>query len=326
MALFRQGRRKKVQIRRRFLRRRKDVSIWIRKWSDTCMKVKKWKLASFLIPCLFLFGLIYLIPMVIVFGSSLFEWKAGGVFKFVGLENYINAFLSDTRMKTAAGNTIVWVLIQSIFHVALGTVIALMLCQKMRGWKVLRTIFMIPNVISSAALGVIFLNVFNAKYGIINSIISGITGEKFTKNWLFDQNSAFLSVTSTWLLYSGLVIILVMAGIMSIPGDVVEAAKIDGASELQINCQIRLPLVRTILGTSVILAATSMLKEFELIYLTTNGGPGDLTLNLPLYLYKTSMIDNNYGYANTLGVLLIVAGIVIVYAINALFKMNEADY
>ena len=121
-------------------------------------------------------------------------------------------------------------------------------------------------------------------------------------------------------------LILVLAGVLSIPEDVVEAAKIDGATDMQINMKIRLPLIRTIIGTCEILAATSMLREFELIYLTTNGGPGDTTLNLPLYLYKTSMTDNNYGYANMMGVILIIAGVIVVSAINRLFKMNEADY
>ncbi|MCD7868332.1 MAG: sugar ABC transporter permease [Clostridiales bacterium] len=290
------------------------------------MKVKKWKLASFLIPCLLLFGLIYFIPMCMVFGSSFFEWKAGGIFRFVGLENYIQAFTSDTRMLHALRNTVIWVVLQSVVHVALDTVIAFMLARRRRGWKILRTVYMIPNVISSAALGVIFLNVFNAKYGLVNSIISVLTGEEFTKNWFFDQNSAFITVTLTWLLYTGMIIILVLAGVLSISEDVVEAARIDGANEMQVNMRIRLPLLRTVLGTSVILAATSMLKEFELIYLTTNGGPGDTTINLPLYLYKTSMTDNNYGYANMMGVVLIVAGIVVVYGINRLFRMDEADY
>lgn len=95
---------------------------------------------------------------------------------------------------------------------------------------------------------------------------------------------------------------------------------------MAVNIRIRLPLIRTIMGTSVILAATSMLREFELIYLTTNGGPGDVTLNLPLYLYKTSMTDNNYGYANMMGVILIISGVMVVYLINRLFRMNEADY
>ena len=290
------------------------------------MKVKKWKLAVFLLPCLLLFALIYLIPLCMVFGSSFFEWRSGGVFRFVGLGNYIHAFLYDTRMHAAIVNTIIWVLLQSIVHVGIGTVIAFMLSRKLRGWKVLRTIYMIPNVISAAALGVIFLNVFNPKYGLINSAISQITGSAFEKNWFFEQSSAFMTVTWSWLLYTGMIIILVLAGILAIPGDLVEAARIDGASEMEINFKVRLPLIRTILGTSVILAATSMLREFELIYLTTNGGPGETTLNLPLYLYKTSMTDNNYGYANMMGVVLILAGILTVYAINRLFRMNEADY
>lgn len=290
------------------------------------MKVQKWKLAAFLLPCLLLFALIYLIPLIMVVVSSFFEWKAGGVFNFIGIQNYINAFTNDDRMLIALRNTGIWVLLQSTVHVGLGTIIAFMLARKMRGWKVLRTIYMIPNVVSAAALGVIFLNVFNPKYGLLNSIIGQITGTSFQKNWFFEENSAFMTVTWSWLLYTGMIIIVVLAGILAIPEDVTEAARIDGATEMQINLQIRLPLIRPVLGTSVILAATSMLREFELIYLTTNGGPGDLTLNLPLYLYKTSMTDNNYGYANMMGVVLIVAGIVAVQAINKLFRMNESDY
>ena len=280
---------------------------------------------SVLLPCLLLFALIYLIPLIMVVVSSFFEWKAGGVFNFIGIQNYINAFTNDDRMLIALRNTGIWVLLQSTVHVGLGTIIAFMLARKMRGWKVLRTIYMIPNVVSAAALGVIFLNVFNPKYGLLNSIIGQITGTSFQKNWFFEENSAFMTVTWSWLLYTGMIIIVVLAGILAIPEDVTEAARIDGATEMQINLQIRPPLIRPVLGTSVILAATSMLREFELIYLTTNGGPGDLTLNLPLYLYKTSMTDNNYGYANMMGVVLIVAGIVAVQAINKLFRMNESD-
>lgn len=290
------------------------------------MRVKKRMMVCFLLPCILLFSLIYLIPMGIVFVTSFFEWKSGGVFHFVGFRNYIEAFVNDTRMHQALKNTGIWALLQSIIHVGIGTVTALILSRKIKGWKIFRTIFMIPNVISAAALGVIFLNVFNPKYGLINSTISTLTGNEFSKNWYFDQNSAFLTVTWSWLLYAGLVMILVLAGVMSVPDEVMEAARIDGASGLQIDFKIRLPLVRTILGTCVIIAATSMLREFELIYLTTNGGPGDTTLNLPLYLYKTSLTDNNYGYANMMGVLLIILGIFAVFSINKLFRMNESDY
>ncbi|SET74121.1 binding-protein-dependent transport system inner membrane protein [Lacrimispora sphenoides] len=290
------------------------------------MRVKKRMMVCFLLPCILLFSLIYLIPMGIVFVTSFFEWKSGGVFHIIGLRNYIEAFVNDTRMHQALKNTGIWALLQSTVHVGIGTITAFILSRKIKGWKIFRTIFMIPNVISAAALGVIFLNVFNPKYGLLNSMISTITGNEFSKNWYFDQNSAFLTVTWSWLLYAGLVMILVLAGVMSVPDEVMEAAKIDGASGLQIDFKIRLPLVRTILGTCIIISATSMLREFELIYLTTNGGPGDTTLNLPLYLYKTSLTDNNYGYANMMGVLLIILGIFAVFAINKLFRMSESDY
>lgn len=292
----------------------------------TDMRVKKSMMLCFLLPCILLFALIYLIPMGIVFITSFYDWRAGGVFHFVGLDNYMEAFINDTRMHQALKNTGIWALLQSIVHVGIGTITAFLLARKRRGWKVLRTIFMIPNVISAAALGVIFLNVFNSKYGLINSFISGITGKDFSKNWYFDQNTAFLTVTWSWLLYAGLVMILILAGVMSVSDDIIEAAKIDGASGFKIDLKIRLPLVRNILGTCVIISATSMLREFELIYLTTNGGPGITTLNLPLYLYKTSLTDNNYGYANMMGVLLIILGIFVVFTINKLFRMNESDY
>ena len=92
------------------------------------------------------------------------------------------------------------------------------------------------------------------------------------------------------------------------------------------NTKVILPMTRNTLGTCVIVAATSMLKEFELIYLTTNGGPGNRTLNLPLYIYKTAFTENNYGYSNSLSVLLITAGVLIVMLINRLFRMDQSDY
>ncbi len=289
------------------------------------MRAKRIHLISFLLPSLLLFGLVYLVPLGMVFGSSFYEWKAGGVFNFIGLQNYITAFTGDPRMRTAMLNTGIWVLLQSVAHVGIGTTLAFMLSRRFRGWKVLRTVFMLPNVISAAALGVIFLNVFNAKYGLLNALLTAISGEKVNRNWFFDKATAFPVVTSTWLLYAGLIVIIVLAGIMSISDDIIEAARIDGASTMQIHLRVQLPLIRSIMGTAVILAATSMLKEFELIYLTTNGGPGDMTINLPMYLYKTSMIDNNYGYANTMGVILILSGIAIVYAINRIFNNNSLE-
>lgn len=289
------------------------------------MRVKKTHIISFLLPCILMFVFIYLIPLLMVFVTSFFEWKAGGVFNFVGLDNYIHAFTKDARLHQTFKNTGIWVLLQMTVHMTIGTVLAILLSHKRRGWKALRTIFMIPNVISSAALGIIFLNVFNSKYGLLNSFISTIIGKDFSKNWFFDLNSAFITVTLSWILYTGLIMIIILAGLMSVPEDIVEAAKIDGASRTKIDLKIKLPNIITLMGTCVIISATSMLKEFDLVYLTTNGGPGERTLNLPLYIYKTSLTDNNYGYANMMSVVLIIIGVIVVFSINKAFHMDETD-
>lgn len=289
------------------------------------MKISKWKIAAFLTPCILLFSLVFILPMLIIFVTSFFEWKAGGIFNFVGLANYISAFTSDKRMHQAIINTLIWVALQSTIHVALGTLIAYLLSMKVKGWKVFRTIYMIPNVISSSVLAVILVNVFRAKGGLVNGMITKITGTPFTKNWFFDSETAFITVTLTWLIYTGLVVIIALAGFMSVPDEIIDAARIDGTSDLQLLFRIKLPLIRTVLGTCVILAATSKLTEFELIYLTTGGGPGDMTINLPLYLHKTSMIDNNYGYASMMSVILVLFGVICVFVISRLFRMSESD-
>ena len=100
----------------------------------------------------------------------------------------------------------------------------------------------------------------------------------------------------------------------------------DGATGFQLDVFVMLPLVKKMIGTTVIKAASYMLQLFSLIYITTGGGPQSATTNLPLMLYQTAMKENNYGYANTIGVFIIVLGVVSMVLINKAFRMNESDY
>ena len=134
--------------------------------------------------------------------------------------------------------------------------------------------------------------------------------------WLQDVMTSWPGQLLILLLFAGLVTILILADIASIPEDIYESARIDGASGWKIDWYFTLPLVRNTIGTSVILAATSMLKEFELIYMTTNGGPGIATLNLPLLIYKKALIEQNYGLANAMGVVTIAIGVLLIVLVN----------
>jgi raffinose/stachyose/melibiose transport system permease protein len=274
-----------------------------------------------------LFLLIYGIPLVTLFVTSLFDYKIyPNKFNFIGLMNYVNMFKSDPTFLTAFFNTIAWVVIHCVINISLGVIIALLLLKKPFGWKFVRTVYMIPNIISSAAMGIIFLNIYNAQYGVVNTFIRLFGNKDFSKNWLFDSNTAFGSVTLTWILFGAYTMILVLSEALAIPDEIFEAARVDGANNFQIDIHITLPMLRNVIGTTVIMGATYMLQMFDLIYLTTQGGPGTATTNLPLYLYKTAMISNNYGYANAIGSFIIVLGVGFLFIINRTFRIGKTDY
>jgi raffinose/stachyose/melibiose transport system permease protein len=276
-------------------------------------------------PLIIFFAVFLLTPVFIVFGTSFFEWKGfAGNITFIGLDNYIAA-MKDSEFIVSFKNTIIWIFLQSTVHVVIGVSFAIIISRKFKGWKIMRASFMIPNMISASALGFIFLMIFNGQIGLINSILQALHLEKFAHNWFFEPQTAFFSVTATWLFFAGLIMLLVLTEIGTIPSSLYEAADLDGASQWQKDIFITLPQLRNVIGTCLILAATSKLKEFELIYLTTKGGPGTDTMNLPLYLYNTSITQNNFGYSNMIGTVLIAMGLILIYIITKVFRIGSDE-
>jgi raffinose/stachyose/melibiose transport system permease protein len=284
----------------------------------------KW-IILFLAPATLLFLFVYAIPIAVLFATSFTDWTIGAAPKFRGLVNYYDLLANDGDFIKAVLNTTVWILLQSTVHVALGVLCALILARKKFYWKFTRTVFMLPNIISSAALGMMFLMLFNATFGAVNSIIRALGFRDFGQNWFLSGNTAFLTVTLTWLPFAATITILVLAEMTSIEPSIMEAARIDGANELQTNVRIVLPMMRNIIGTSTVLAATSMLQKLDIIMMTTSGGPGNTTLNLPMYVYETALRNNDFGRANTAGVYMIIIGLVAGKLINKIYKMGETD-
>lgn len=249
------------------------------------------------------------------------EWKGfSGEISFIGFDNYIAA-MKDAEFIVSLKHTLIWIVLQSTVHVAIGVSFAIIISRKFKGWKILRTAFMIPNMISASALGFIFLMIFNGQIGLVNGVLRKLNLEQFVHNWFFEPQTAFVTVTITWLLFAGLIMLLVLTEIGTIPSSLYEAADLDGASQWQKDLFVTLPQLRNVIGTCMIIAATSKLKEFELIYLTTKGGPGTETMSLPLYLYNTSIVQNNFGYSNMIGTVLIGLGLILIYIITKVFRI-----
>lgn len=280
-------------------------------------------IALFIAPCAALFLLIYGAPIVTVLYTSLCEYTAFVKPHLIGFGNFTKLF-ADEDFLVSVKNTLAWVLLQTTFHVALGLLMALMLQRKPKGWQFVRTAYMIPNIIPTAATGVMFYMLLNPTFGIFKTVYSVFGIDPMNvPNFFGDSKFSFVTVTCTWIFYSAFNTIIFMAEMGAIPKEIYESARVDGAKPYQIDLYITLPLLKNIICTTVVLAAVAMVAQFDIIYVTTRGGPGNSTLNLPIYLYKTATLESNYGMANAVGVIQIFIGLALVLLVRKVFSIGE---
>jgi raffinose/stachyose/melibiose transport system permease protein len=275
---------------------------------------------AFLLPTLVMFLVFYLVPILTVIYTSFTRWNGMTKPEWIGPANYMRLVRFQSFFMSLK-NLGLWALIAAVFHTAFGVLVALAFFKAPPGWKFVRTVFMIPNVISGAAWAMIYRFLFNNEFGLLNNIIRVFNGN-FNVNWFFESPAAFWAITFTWLFYAVVITLVVLADLMAISSDIHEAAIIDGASGFQIMTRIDLPLCRFSIGTSVIMGVTSRISMYEAIALTSRGGPGDDTMSLSLILVK-QISDFNYGIANAAAMVMLILGAVIMLVCNRLFRMNE---
>lgn len=275
----------------------------------------------FLLPALVMFALVYLWPLCLSVVSSFTKWNGFEPMKFIGFQNYIDLF-HDSNFLAALWNTLKWGLCAAFIHVPFGVVIALVLSRKPRGWKFVRSSFMIPNIISQSGMAILFMFIFKPDAGILNSIIR-VFNPDCNINWLYDPKYAFGAVTNMWLWFAAVITLITVSELLSISPEIHEAAKIDGANEFQIDFFINIPLLKRIIGTGIIIAVTSVFKMFDVIFMTTNGGPGNTTINLAVMSVNSIVTQNKYGYANAIGILTLILGAVVMGTVNKAFGMGK---
>ena len=287
---------------------------------------------AFLLPGILLFAVIYGYPLISVIATSFTKWNYTNFTspEFLGwdnlFDNYINLFTKDANFKMALSNSLKWVALTLVIQIPFTVVVALILAEKPRGWKFIRNVFIIPNIISTAAIGLIFLNLYSPARGIVTQIVNAFApGSDISV--LADEKLAFWGVTFSFILFGGSSCLLLLTQIFSIDASIFEAARIDGASSSQIATRITLPLMRPLLGTVSVMAANYGLLLYNEIALITSGGPGNSTYSLSYYIYKTALGSTklNFARGNTAGVVQLVLGVILVGCINRMFRTEEAD-
>ncbi len=273
-----------------------------------------------LLPALALFATFLVFPFFTILVTSFFEWRASGL-RFIGVENYLE--LWDSRaFPSALRNTAIWIAAAVLLHVPLAVLVAVILSRRLKGWKIFRTLFFLPNIVSYSALAIVFLGFYNARYGALNQVLADIGLEHWQRDWLFSYDTALYALIFTWLFHVGLYMIIIMAEIATIPDEIYEAAVMDGAGEIKQDLYITLPLLRNVIGTCMILTVTQSLIYFEGIFLTTGGGPANATLTLSMATYR-AFENFHWGEANAIGMHIVILGVAAILIIRRLFRIGE---
>jgi raffinose/stachyose/melibiose transport system permease protein len=277
-------------------------------------------IALSILPGAALFAVFIVVPLVVVAATSFAQWNVVGL-RFTGLDNY-QRLVHDPTFWKALTNTALYAAAGVFVQVPLGVAVGLILAQHIRGWRIFRVVLFTPVVISGAAFALIFANVYNPRYGLLNWALGllGIDG----KDWLFNVNTALPAIAGTFVFNIGFFMILTMTEVSAIPLEVLDAGRVDGASRLQLQLYIVLPLLRHVTGTCVLLSLLSTLAFFDIVFILTSGGPGDATVTLAVYAFRQYTSDQ-WGYANAIGVFIVVTGFALILAVRRIFRLGVRD-
>jgi raffinose/stachyose/melibiose transport system permease protein len=280
-----------------------------------------------LAPALILYSLLVVLPIAQSFIISLYEWNGySESMTLVGPRNF-GEVVSDAVFWKALWHNAVLVVLSMAIQIPIALVLASLLAGKLRGRAFWRTVYFAPMILPSAAIAIIWGYVYHPVDGLLNQGLGALGLGSLCRGWLGSADTALLAVVAVicWR-YTGFHTVLLMAGMETIPEDLYEAARMDGASSWQCFTRITLPLSKRFIAISAVLSIVGSLKYFDLIYLMTEGGPPDHATELvSTYMFKQGLLLDRWGYGSALAVALFaVAMIVSVSAVRLSRRLEEA--
>ncbi|MGI8904989.1 MAG: carbohydrate ABC transporter permease [Candidatus Sumerlaeaceae bacterium] len=280
----------------------------------------------FVIPALLLYGVFFLFPMARAIYLSFCRGAASSTkFTFVGLENYTR-LLRDENFHGALMHNLAFLVIAGPITICLALLLAVGLTSIRSGRAFYRVSFLFPNVMPVVATALLWSFIFNPSFGLVNAILRKAGLDQFTHAWLGEPRYALLvlMLVHVWGA-AGFYVMLFYAGILRIPADYTDAARIDGASAWQEFWHVTLPLLGDLLKTAIIYIIINSLNVFALVFLVTEGNP-DRHVDVALtYLYEQAFKNGNFGYACTIGVTQLALLLLLATVVGRFFRRETIE-
>ena len=281
-------------------------------------------LLLFIPPALILFVVLVVLPMIDAASFSFFDWTGyGPMTDFVGFENYADV-LTHRNFGTAIRNSLIVVAVSLAIQLPLAMWCAIALAERSISINVLRVLFFLPYMLAEVAAGLIWKFVYDGNYGLLPAVGDAIgvdmpfvLGDKF---WVIPA----IMLVITWK-YFGFHMMIYIAGLQSIPTEVIEAARLDGVKKWQIVRHIKLPMIWGSIVISVFFSIIGALQLFDLVIPLSNGGPNNSSHTIVSFLYQFGILRMKLGFGGAVSVMLFIACLVITVIYRRLLFSREVD-
>ena len=291
------------------------------------MKRKQWEPFAFASPSLVLIALVIVFPLGYSFYLSLqnFDLSVGAEYEYVGAKNYVEAVFKDPRFLGSIWNTAAIIAPSLVIELLLGLGIALLLSRALRGRPIITALLAIPAMVSPVMAGMAWRMMFGVKFGAINNLGRqlGILDVYF--DWFASPALAVMTVVlvEVWQNTPFMMLVL-LAGIQSIPQELYDAAKADGATPWQSFWSITLPLLQFTMAVGVMIRLIDLTKLFGLIFVLTYGGPGSSTETVAFTTYLAGFKDFRMSYAAALSYVIVGGVLVLTLLFLWIQRLREA--
>ena len=283
---------------------------------------KRYKV-GLMLPTLLVYSIFIILPIAIAVYYSFTKYSGIGKPRFTGLKNYIRLF-QDELFWVSFKNTMIMFVLAFVLLLTLSFLIALLLNNKLRAVDFSKALIFSPAIIAPIIVGIIWVYILDPNIGIINNILDAIGADAFKQKWIGGE---ILSPYSIAIIYFwqqlGYLVTIFIAGLKMIPGDILEAVKIDGANAIQEIRYVTIPMMRTTISTVAVLIITGVFKIFEIVQQTTGGGPNHLSETLVTYSYSQTFSSGDYGYGMSLATVTYLISLIITAIYSSLTKEKE---
>ena len=288
------------------------------------MKAKRQRTAIiFLIPAVVLLLCFMIYPLGKTIFYSFTAWYNFSTEQtFIGLDNY-KELIADPVIRVALRNTVILMAGVLIFQIGFALILAIMVDGIRHCFKFFRTIYFFPIVISATAIGLMFTLIYKYEYGLLNYFVVLFGGEK--QVWINEKSSIYLALIPVVWQYVGFYFVIFLTGIANIPAGIYESAMLDGIRPLQKAAYITIPMLRSVLTSSIVLVISGCFKVFDIIFMVTNGGPLDSSQLLSTYMYQKAFARGNGGYASSIAIVMIVLGVAVTSVLRKLLSGGEEN-